>query len=268
MKRIGYSSLAFLAAIAVAGSIASAAFATPSPIGAVVLERVFNDCPISTVTSVNNYPASITIDDSWNGLCIGWANAHAWKFTTDGITPVSLGNNGNYKFGATVVLNATSGTVEGGLNLAPWWGAVDGHFQARIPDGEVACFGGRLPFYSFTANHGVVYVAGTPIHMEIEYHANGLSAISPATIEYRVTYGANNFTSGPIAFDQGNPAEDPPHGQWGALDPSTGGGFAQVNNGSNGSNYHAEWNNISFTCFDCATPAQNSTWGRLKALYR
>ena len=43
MKRIGYSSLACLAAIVIAGSIASSAFATPSPIGAVIKLRETQD---------------------------------------------------------------------------------------------------------------------------------------------------------------------------------------------------------------------------------
>lgn len=264
MKRIGYSSLATLAALVFAAGIASA---TPSPIGAVVQERLFNDCPISTVTSVNNYPASISITDSWSPFCVGWANAHAWKFSEDGLVPANFGNNSNYKFTATVTLSGT-GTVEGGIHISPWWGEADGRFQARIPDGEVACFGGRLPFYSFTGNHGVVYAAGTPITMTIEYHANGLSMASPASIQYTVTYGANTFSSPVLLFDQGNPAEDPPHGLWGALDPAHAGGVVQVNNGSGGTNYNATWENISYTCLDCATPAQHSTWGRLKALYR
>lgn len=269
MKRIGYSSLAGIAAFVLAGSIASSAFATPTPIGAVINERIFNDCPISTVSSLNNYPAQVSVSDSWNGLCVGFANRHNWRFSENGVDAAVFGNNNNFKFSATLTLGGT-GTIEGGLEIAPWWSPnAGGRIQARLPDGEIACFDGRLPFYSFSnpAGHNLRYTGG-PITMEMEYHSNGLSAASPATIEYRVVYNGNPYSSGPLQFDQGNPAEDPPHGQWGMLDPAYVGGMVQVNNGSGGSGYSATWDNISFTCYDCATPAQKSTWGRLKALYR
>jgi hypothetical protein len=268
MKRIDYSKLAFLATLALAAGFTTSEAATPIPNSAIVLERLYDNCPISTVSSVNAFPGSISISDSWNALCVGFANGHAWNFSGDGgSTSLNLGNNGSYKFKATVVLNG-SGTVEGGIHIAPWWNNMDGRFQARIPDGEVACFGGRLPFYSFTVNHGVVYTAGDPITMEIEYLANGLSAGSPASIVYRLTYGANSYSSPVLLFDQGNPAEDPPHGQWGALDPAYAGGVVQVNNGSGGANYNATWTDIDFDCLDCIVPVKNASWGHVKTIYR
>lgn len=268
MKRIGYSTLALLASAVIVGGSFTSVSATPTPNGAVVLERLYNDCPISTVSSVNGYPGSISVSDSWNSLCVGFANGHAWNFSADGgATSANLGNNGNYKFKATVVLSG-AGTLEGGIHIAPWWNNMDGRFQARIPDGEVACFGGRLPFYSFTANHGVVYAAGTPITMQIEYHANGLNSGAPASIQYTVTYGPNTYSSPVLLFDEGNTSEDPPHGLWGSLDPSYAGGVAQINNGSGGSQYNATWNDITFDCLDCITKTENASWGRVKLLYR
>lgn len=267
MKRTGYLSLTILACAAFVG-LASTVSATPIPNAANVLVRLYNDCPISTVSSTNSYPGLVQVHDTWDPLCVGFANGHAWNFSADGgATSANLGNNGNYRFRSTVTLNGT-GTVEGGIHIAPWWNNMDGRFQARIPDGEVACFGGRLPFYSFTANNGVVYVAGTPITMEIEYHANGLSSGSPASIQYKLTYGVNSYSSPVLLFDQGNPTEDPPHGQWGSLEPSLAGGVAQVNNGSNGANYDAKWEDTVFECLDCVVPTRNATWGKIKTLYR
>ena len=251
MKRIGSSHLAVLATLALVAGFATSASATPVPNSAKVFERLYNDCGISTVTSVNSYPASVSIADSWSGLCVGFANGHAWNFSGDaGATSLDLGNDGNFKFKATVTLSATSGQVEGGIHIAPWWNNMDGRFQARIPDGEVACFGGRLPFYSFTANHGVVYVAGTPITMEIEYRGHAAALGSHGSIRYGVTYGVNTYKSPILFFDQGNTSEDPPHGLWGALSPAYAGGVVQVNNGSGGSNYNATWTNVTYTVLE------------------
>jgi len=266
MKRTGYFSVLACAALV---ALATAASATPNPNSAIVLTRLYNDCPISTVTPLNLFPGLIEINDTWNGLCIGFANGHAWNFSADGgATSANMGNNGNYKFSSTVTLSAAAGVVEGGIHLAPWWNNMDGRLQARIPDGEVAAFGGRLPFYSFTANNGVVYVPNTPIRMTIEYHANSLTSSDPASIQYTIQYGPNTFSSPFLLFDQGNPAEDPPHGQWGSLEPTYAGGVMQVNNGSGGSNYDGKWEDITFQCLDCATPTKATTWGRVKTLYR
>ena len=43
--------------------VAGAAFATPNPDGAIVMERVWNDCPASTLTVNNTYPMEIFIQD-------------------------------------------------------------------------------------------------------------------------------------------------------------------------------------------------------------
>lgn len=267
MKRNGYFSTILFACAALV-ALAATASATPNPNAAIVLTRLYNDCPISVVNSTNAYPGLVEISDSWDGLCVGFANGHVWNFSADGgATSADLGNNGNYRFAATVTLTG-NGTLEGGIHIAPWWNNMDGRFQARIPDGEVACFGGRLPFYSFTANNGVVYAAGTAIRFTIEYHANGLSMASPASIQYTCQYGPNTFSSPVLLFDEGNTAEDPPHGLWGSLDPSLAGGVAQVNNGSNGSGYDAKWQDITFDCLDCAVPTKSTTWGRVKTLYR
>jgi hypothetical protein len=74
----------------------------------------------------------------------------------------------------------------------------------NLGTGEIAAFDGRLPFYSFTVHNGVTYVRGTTVKLEITYRPNGLSAASPATVEYKLTSGANTYSSGPLNFDQGN----------------------------------------------------------------
>jgi hypothetical protein len=253
-------------------AFASAAFATPSPTSAVINERVFNDCPISTLVSTNSYPAEIRFVDTWDDQCVGFANRHNWRFSEDGTTAAVFGNNNDFRYSAIVTITG-NGTAEAGLEIAPWWAPNDGgRLQARIPDGEIAAFGGRLPFYSFTAApHNLRYMGG-PIFMEVEYHENGLSMASPATIEYRLIYNAVAYSSGPRPFDEGNPAEDPPHGLWGILDPAYAGGMAQVNNGTPPGpaprSYNVVFNDIRFECLDCPTSAAKSSWGRIKSIYR
>jgi hypothetical protein len=240
--------------------------ATPTPNSAVIKERIFNDCLISTLTSTNLYPASITILDEGNS-CFGFANLHNWRFSEDSVNPVPFVNGDSFSFSADLVISG-DGEAEAGLQIAPWWSPdVDGRFNVRSTDGEVACFGGRLPFYSFTGSHGVTYVKGTSIHLYVRYNPAGLSAEAPATIEYSLTYGANTYSSGPLPFDEGNPAEDPPHGVWGMLTEAWVGGYVQVlwQAGGPDSAAQAEWSNILFS--DEPVPTKDTTWGRIKTQY-
>jgi hypothetical protein len=277
MKRIRYNRLAAMG-VAVAALALSAVFAhagdgrtcpgsTPNPTSATLGLRDFNDCPTSTLTFTNNYPSLITVHDDTLD-CFGFANRHTWSFSTDGSTDAQFENCSAYRFCADVTLSGTGGG-EGGLRLSPWWTAHnDGQFMLNANTGEVACFGGRLPFYSFTVNNGVHYVKGTTAHMEIVYFPHSLSSADPATITYNLTYASIAYTSGPLPFDQGNAAEDPPHGLWGELVPAYAGGYVQgyLGQGVN-VDFQGSWANICFEN-DQATPTHHSTWGQLKTQYR
>lgn len=277
MKRIRYSSLAFAVVLALGMLAAGLAVAadgldctppvnTPNAAAATVFTRVFNDCPGSNLDVVNNYPTMISIHDSDEG-CVGWANLHGWNFSEDGITPAVFENCSHYQFSCVVNISGT-GAAEGGLRVSPWWSLdVDGRFMVNAGSGEIACFGGRLPFYSFTVAHGIHYVKGESIWMQITYNPNQLTQASPATIEYKVFYQGQVYYSPWLPFDQGNPAE--PHGQWGELYPVHVGGYFQVPNGSGNPLYDmtATWGNIHFEG-PSATPAAQKTWGQLKSLYR
>ena len=92
-------------------AVATAAVATPAPNGATIETRTFNDCPVSTITTVNNYPSSISITDVMNPLCVGFANLHSWTFSADGgSTPAVFNSNSNFRFAADFVI---SGAGEG-----------------------------------------------------------------------------------------------------------------------------------------------------------
>jgi len=248
---------------------AGAAFATggPNPNSVVVIPRIFNDCPTSTLSVTNNYPSSLNITDS-NLSCGGFANLHVWRFSEDGVNEALYPNASAFhcKFRLW-----TSGTAHGeaGLQIAPWWSEADGKFNCRTTDGEIACFGGRLPFYNFTANHGVHYVKGTVIDLEVTYTSNGLSALDPATIEYRVTYAGTTYSSGVLAFDEGNPTEDPPYGLWGILNQAKVGGFTQpfLQAGNPNASFVVEFTKFEYDNIKPVAVEPN-TWGSVKSLYR
>jgi len=204
------------------------AIASPAINGAVIKTRIWNDNPTSTVTTSNLYASSITINDDQRGsLGTGWANLHNFRLSADGgSTAASFANADAFGFAADVTITGT-GNAEAGLMVAPWWSLDgDGKFMVNGVNGEIAAFGGRLPFYSFNAQ-SLTYIKGDTIRMGVVYRPNSLSALDPATIEYIVTMGATTYSSGLKAFDMGNPAEDPPHGLWGMLTPAQVGGYFQ-----------------------------------------
>jgi hypothetical protein len=249
-------------------SLGSMALATPNIDGAIVKERVFNDCPLSTLTTINNYPMEIQFTDVGDN-CYGFANLHVWRLAVGGVEAV-FNNNSAFQICATLVIDGT-GQGEAGLQITPWWSQdVDGRLNVRTTDGEIACFGGRLPFYSFTANEGLHYVKGHAINLEIMYLPNGLSMSNPATIQYSLIYDGVTYHSPLLAFDEGNPAEDPPYGLWGMLNDGRVGGHLQVLWAAGGDPFatvRATWTEICFQNLD-AVPIENTTWGGVKTLYR
>jgi len=269
MKRIGYHILAALALVAVT-SVAQAQ--TPNPDGVRYELRIYNDCPASTVTTGGSYPSSFYIDDTFLP-CSGFANLHIWQFSEDGgATTAVFHNNSNFHFCADLVISGDDANGgEAGINIAPWWWRVDGRINVRIPDGEVAAFGGRMPFKNWKADDGVVYVKGTSIHLEMTYISGpfGPSAASPGQVQYSVGYGGSTFTTPWYLLDEGNPAEGAVHGNWGILDPSTVGGFFQprLDPGNLQSNLRATWSNVCYENLQ-VVPTKTTSWGRLKGLYR
>jgi len=260
--------LAMTALLVIAsGSIALAA---GIPATAIVNERVFNDCPISILTVDNTYPAYIAITDEKNGCVSGFANRHNWRFSDDGASNKLFANGDGMRIFTIMTITGT-GEGEAGIGISPWWSKnVDGVFNVRTTDGEIACFGGRLPFYSFTGSHGVNYTKGEPIFLEINYLPNGLNVLSPGTIEYSIEYLGSHYTSGPLAFDEGNPAEDPPYGVWGILNEATAGGFMQffIGSGPADADMAVRWEEIMFEDLGGPVAVEDSSWGDLKALFR
>jgi len=251
--------LAFLTLVAVS----SVVWATPDINSAVIHTRIFNDCPTSIVTFDNSYPGSIWIQDELN-CTNGYANLHIWRLSEDGVNDAVFNNEDSFSLAADLVISGT-GEAESGLQIAPWWSHdVDGRFNVRSTDGEIACFGGRLPFYSFTATYGLNYVKGDQIHLEMIYLPNDLNETNPGTIEYKLTYNNVEYTSGQLPFDQGNEGEG--HGIWGILSDARVGAHIQTFV-SYGGTVRATWMNIDYQIIG-AIPVQSTSWGRIKSLYR
>jgi len=224
---------------------ATDALATPNANSAVEHFRVFNDFPASTLTFGDAYPASIFIQDDNTGSPPAFANLHNWHFSENNAADAVFNNGDAFAYSANLVISGTA-NAEAGLQLAPWYSHdVDGRLNVRVPDGEIAAFGGRLPFYSFTGAFGLHYVGGTAIGLAITYDPHSLSMADPGTIKYDVHYNGMDYTSGNIPFDQGNPAEDPPYGLWGILNDARVGGHFQPFLGTIGS-ARADWTNITF----------------------
>lgn len=266
MNVIGRKSLMIFAAASLALGLAGASQAEVTPNGVIFEERVFNDCPSSTVTSGGNYPSMIYIEDC-DLSCTGFANMHIWRLSENGLDPALFENLDSFRLRTTVNI---SGDAEGeaGLQLTPWWASdTEGRLNVRTSDGEIAAFGGRLPFYSFTASQGITYTPGTPITLEITYMANELNMQNPGTIEYRVFVNNNWYTSGAIAFDEGNPGEG--YGSWGILNDAQVGGYLQafLEEGQEDLCLRAEWANIIFESL-AGTPVDQTSWGQIKKRFQ
>lgn len=267
MKRTTPHRLAIAALLLTATlGMAAAAHAVPStpaprPNAAIIKTRVFNDCPSSTVTTTNNYPSQITIEDD-NVDCFGFANLHVWTLSQDaGATEAVFDNPAHFRLSMDFKIEGT-GNGEGGIRVSPWYSHdADGLFNVRSTDGEIACFGGRLPFYSFTGAYGLHYVKGDVIHLGVVYEPHSLSSSDPGQIEYTVTYHGTTYSSGFIPFDQGNASEDPPHGLWGILnDARVGGHFKAFLGQGTSVNVKATFSDIDFS----STPVVDGALTKLR----
>ncbi len=193
--------------------------ASPSVNSAVLHTRIWNDDADSVLTWGNSYPSQIFIDDAQldgDGAGGEWANRHSWRFSENGFTDAVFNNGDGFAISSDVVITGPANS-EAALEVEPWWGGGTGGGLTVITwNGEIAAFGGRLPFYSFTTSHGLSYTKGDTIGLGMIYTPNSLTELDPATIEYTVDYDGSFYTSGPIPFDEGNPAEG--YGSWGMLD--------------------------------------------------
>jgi purine nucleoside permease len=149
-------------------------------------------------------------------------------------------------------------------------------YRQRYPDAAAR----RAPFVG-TGTHmtGDTFFHGPGMSKQAQYIAKLYGAddyvitemeAAAITLVIKRTHGSDRVMSlrGAVNFDQGNPSEDPPHGQWGALNPWYAGGhvkmFVQTVGQPHGA--VATWRDIASN--SGPTPTTAKTWGAIKADYR
>ncbi|MCB9849995.1 MAG: PEP-CTERM sorting domain-containing protein [Phycisphaerales bacterium] len=239
--------LATVVAVVAAFGVVASAVASPVITNTILNTRVFNDDPGSTLSTVNSYPSIVQISDTMSASPAGFANLHNYHLGTNPFSEAVFNNGDGYRFEFDLTITG-SGQGESGMQIAPWWSQnVDGRFNFRTTDGEIAVFGGRLPFYSFTANHSVTYTKGETARVGVRYVPNQNTQNDPGVIVYYLSLGGNDYSSPPLEFNQANPNEDPPYGLWGTLNDGRVGGYTQVFlSGGAGANLTTTWSNIAY----------------------
>ena len=116
----------------------------------------------------------------------------------------------------------------------------------------------------------MIYSRPFAMAMRADGSSNGLSMVSPATVEYELLYNNTLYTSGELPFDEGNPNEDPPYGLWGILNDARAGGYVQpfLQGGNPNAGLTAEWTEIKFLDLGQPISVEETSFGRVKAFYR
>lgn len=169
-----------LAVVAVAGS-ASAGVGSIDSVN--ITTRVWNDFPTSSITTTNNFPSSVNIHEDFAAGTVGnYANRHVGVLASGG-TNYSFTNAESFRLDVDVRISAPNGQPrkETGLIIGNY--IPGGNYFAEgnlmvASDGEVAMFGGALPFHSF----GNVYTVGSWIHLSFMYINPALNGGTAAAV--------------------------------------------------------------------------------------
>jgi hypothetical protein len=142
----------------------------PSINSDIIHNRVYNDFPGATLTTVNNYPSLVSFSES-NVVGSGYANRDDWRFSSDGGATDHLFQNNEYwsvSLSLTLTGNPIAPRKEAGIRLDSGIGG-DGLFIVNTDSHEVVAFGGALPFYNFAPNPPWPYNSGTTITLGMTY---------------------------------------------------------------------------------------------------
>ena len=104
---VNQSAVLLAVALATMVGLATHAASTPHPTSAVIRTRIFNDCPLSILTTTDSYPALIQVSDQNPGSCYGYANLHVWRLSADGVTPADFSNGDSFKIAADMKISGT-----------------------------------------------------------------------------------------------------------------------------------------------------------------
>jgi hypothetical protein len=180
--------------LACIAAIDAPAWAEITDVNAVVIEeRIFNDYPDSTLVTTNDFPTSIVFDESEFGEG-GFANMHAaWLSSDGGTTRRPLVRTEPFDISVDVTLETANGQPRKEAGFRVFTAAFgEGQFIVTS-DGEVAAFGGPLPFHSFG---GDVYTIGETVTLRMIYQPSTEMGVAST-----VMYMLNGESSGVVEFD-------------------------------------------------------------------
>ncbi|QOJ00677.1 MAG: hypothetical protein HRU70_09305 [Phycisphaeraceae bacterium] len=149
--------------------------------------RRFNDFPTSELTVVNDGLNEISFRETFAAGTVGnFANKHLAYLSTDGSNAFGMSRSQSWMLMMDIRIDAPAGSPrkEGAIqieNPRPGLGYTDEGRILVASDGEVAVFGGVMPFTGL----GNVYTLGTTAHMIFEFFAPGEVDAKGA---YRLTF--------------------------------------------------------------------------------
>src|ERR1035438_421649 len=181
----------------------------PSINADIIHNRVYNDYPGASLTTVNNYHSLVSFSEQNVVALTGFANRDDWRFSSDGGATDHLFMNNEYwsvSLSLTLTGNPTAPRKEAGIRLDGPVGG-DGQFILDTDAHEIVAFGGALPFYSF----GNTFNSGDTVLMGMTYeNVGGVNGI---------VYSANGVNSPFLPMS---------NTELGVIDGSTLGGYFQI----------------------------------------
>jgi hypothetical protein len=232
---------------------ASAAQAQISSINSAFIDpRVYDDVPGATLTTVANYPSSISFTEQNVSSSSGYANRDVWYFSNNGGSSAYQMQANNYfysSFNVTLTGGTSGYDIEAGYLFSNPSGGFGGDLQSLVTGaGVVVQFGGPS-YYPFSPAAGGYPGAGgsVPNYVEGETYTMALNyLVDPVTGMNAFQYAVNGqyaaSSAGDTYFDLG--AGSAPGGAGDTL-----GGYFQIQtDASNPSNSgEAQFSDISIS---------------------
>lgn len=172
--------------------------------------RYFNDIPSSTVQVVQNtYPGLLQIQESFpvRPAGGGGVNRHIGVLSADsGVTPFVIPHDTAWLYQATVRMEGDASTEIGlhigglGSTIPPWNTDSDtGVLMVNGQNGEIAAFGGWLPFFS-TFDPAFAYMGHGARAQDFRLGIL-VRPLSPTSVT--AEYFVDGRSTGPLALDAG-----------------------------------------------------------------